>query len=150
MKNNNQTCCLIGPRQINDGEVLRLQTRLDEEIGRAAEQGVLYFVSGAMPGFQTLAALAVLKQQRKNPAIHLVLVLPMEGVFRPANALDAIIFAFIKDRASHIVHSRNCPRYQLVCSGFCIYYLPPEYRFSSANLLLAQARQKGLVCLPCM
>jgi uncharacterized phage-like protein YoqJ len=54
----------------------QLTQRLDETVAELVGQGIRYFSAGAARGFDTLAALAVLRQRERNPAVRLILVLP--------------------------------------------------------------------------
>jgi len=72
----NQTCCFTGHRKIHKDEITELQKSLENELIKLIIQGVKYFAAGGALGFDTLAALAVLKLKKKFPHIKLILVLP--------------------------------------------------------------------------
>ena len=65
----NQTCCFSGHRHILKNEYEAIRKRLESELVRLINQGVHYFGAGGALGFDTLAALAVLKLREDFPHI---------------------------------------------------------------------------------
>lgn len=78
------TLCFTGHRPERlprDSELLRMQSRLYDVIEEAVNRGYVNFVSGAMSGFDTLAAEQVLLLKEKYPFIQCVLVAPFSVRF---------------------------------------------------------------------
>lgn len=75
-----QTACFTGhrPERLpqDTGGLMCLQGRLTQEIEAAIARGRINFISGAMSGFDTLAAEQVLRLKEKHPHIQCVLVAP--------------------------------------------------------------------------
>ena len=68
--------CFTGHRQIPYDKKVELMKILEDEIQRQIEDGAVLFRAGGALGFDTVAALAVLKARRKHPHIRLELILP--------------------------------------------------------------------------
>jgi len=75
-----QTLCFTGhrPERLPQGvgELLRMQSRLTDEIEAAIERGKVSFVSGAMSGFDTMAAERVIRLKKRYPQIQCILIAP--------------------------------------------------------------------------
>jgi len=70
------TCCFTGHRNIQSDELPRIQKQLESELEKLINQGVKNFCAGGALGFDTIAALAVIKSKKEFPHVRLVLVLP--------------------------------------------------------------------------
>ena len=82
-----QTVCFTGhrPERLpqNEGE---LKKRLSDAIEKAIERGKVNFVSGAMSGFDTLAAEQVVRLKETCPQIQCIMVVPFSvGFFNNKN-----------------------------------------------------------------
>jgi uncharacterized phage-like protein YoqJ len=84
------TICFTGhrpgrlPREA--GEQVRMMDSLTREIETAVQRRRINFVSGAMSGFDTLAAEQVLRLKEKHPSIRCILVAPFsENYFNRGN-----------------------------------------------------------------
>ena len=79
------TVCFSGhrperlPKEADD--LLRMQSRLTDAIEDAIRRGKVNFVSGAMSGFDTLAAEQVIRLKEKYPQIQCVLIAPFSVRF---------------------------------------------------------------------
>ncbi|OJU18497.1 MAG: hypothetical protein BGN88_11230 [Clostridiales bacterium 43-6] len=71
-----QICCFTGHREIARDRISHITSKLDTVIKGLIQKGVTRFRSGGARGFDTLAALAVIKQKREFKHIHLELVIP--------------------------------------------------------------------------
>ena len=71
-----KTVCFTGHRQIPFDQKDDLIKALELEIEKQIVQGAEVFRTGGALGFDTLAALAVLKAKKKHPDIRLELILP--------------------------------------------------------------------------
>jgi len=80
-----RTLCFTGhrPERLPQGtsELLRMQSRLLDAIEEAIRRGVVNFVSGAMSGFDTLAAEQVVRLKEKHPQIQCIMIAPFSVQF---------------------------------------------------------------------
>ncbi|MEE1491995.1 MAG: SLOG family protein, partial [Massilioclostridium sp.] len=63
----NQTCCFTGHRDLPPQKLPYIQKRLEQELLQLIHQGVRYFGAGGALGFDTLAALTVLRLRETYP-----------------------------------------------------------------------------------
>ena len=150
-KMNSQTCCFTGHRNIPVNEYKIIQKRLESEIINLINQGVRYFGAGGALGFDTLAALAVLKLKARFSHIRLILVLPCREQTKMWSENDKKIYNQILNRADKVVYTskeyydgcmqkRN--RYLVDNSGVCVCYLTGSR--SGTAYTADYAGQKGL------
>ncbi len=74
--NENKIICFTGHRQIPSADRIELIRALQREVVRQIESGATVFRAGGALGFDTLAALTVLKYKKTYPHIRLELILP--------------------------------------------------------------------------
>ena len=129
MQTSKQTCCFTGHRMIDPSERDRLVLALDDIIQRLCESGVTVFRTGGAIGFDTLAALAVIKKKKTRPDIKLHLFLPCKDQSAKWNGYNAKVYEFIMDSADEITYTaeeytRGCMLHRDRClvngSGFCV------------------------------
>lgn len=70
------TCCFTGHRVISKNNAASLKEKLNNELRELIGSGINTFVTGGALGFDTLAALTVLKLREEFPEINLILALP--------------------------------------------------------------------------
>lgn len=71
------TVCFTGHRDLGgEAELAHLRAALKAEVARLAKEGATVFRAGGALGFDTEAALAVLRQRKETPEIRLELLLP--------------------------------------------------------------------------
>ncbi|MCL2545077.1 MAG: DUF1273 domain-containing protein [Clostridia bacterium] len=147
----NLTCCFTGHRNIPANERTAIQKRLEFALTHLIHQGVCYFCAGGALGFDTMAALAVLKLKSAFPHIRLILVLPCKEQTRGWAKEDAQNYNQILSQAAEVIYTsagyhRGCMQKrnrQLVdYSRFCICYLT-DWK-SGAAYTVGYAKQKGL------
>jgi len=147
----NNACCFTGHRDIPVSQKPALQKRLEEEISHLIHQGVAMFLAGGALGFDTMAALAVLKMKAKFPHIRLILVLPCREQTRGWRNDDKKIYDRILRRADKVVYAseyydRGCMqkrnRYLVDHSGVCVCYLAKAKGGTAYTVRYAQ--EKGL------
>lgn len=126
------TCCFTGHRVIPANEYSEISERLDKTVLSLIERGVEYFCSGGALGFDTLAALCILRLKRRYPQIKLILILPCRTQADRWSAKDAVIYEEIKSRSDRVVYvsdeyTSDCmlTRNRRLCdvSSYCICYL---------------------------
>lgn len=109
-----------------------IEKRLEDELVKLILQGVVYFAAGGALGFDTLAAMTVLRLRDRYPQIRLILVLPCAGQTRGWKDADVRKYEWIKSRANKVtvlsvayyrgcMHARN--RYLIDHSAYCVCYL---------------------------
>jgi len=120
-------------------------------IVKLIDQGFAFFACGGALGFDTMAALAVLKLRQEFSHIQLLLVLPYKGQARGWSKKDRRLYNQILRRADKIVytseyyysgcfHKRN--RHLVDQSEICICYLNESENGTAYTV--DYARQKGL------
>jgi uncharacterized phage-like protein YoqJ len=113
-------------------EYAEIQNRLNAELVELVRQGVQYFCTGGALGFDTIAALTILKLKQTFSHIHLILVLPCKDQTNGWSEKDKRIYNQIRDEADKItytsefyhkgcMHRRN--RHLVDNSGICVCYL---------------------------
>jgi len=146
-----QTCCFTGHRIIPPNEYEGIQKRLEGEIINLIHQGVRYFGAGGALGFDTMAALAVLKLKSEFSHVRLILVLPCEDQTIRWDEEDIKTHRNIFSKADKVVyvskkyhggcmHKRN--RHLVKHSRFCICYFN-DSKGGTAHAVHC-AKQKGL------
>lgn len=125
-----RTCCFTGHRNIYN--IYETLNNLENEIEKLILKDICYFGIGGALGFDTLAALTVIKLKFKYTNIRLILVLPCKNQGKYWNKKDRILYSYIKLCADKIVYiskeyndkcmyKRN--RYLINNSSYCICYL---------------------------
>lgn len=116
-----------------------------------AEQGVCTFITGGARGFDTLAALAVMKLKKSHPAVRHHLFLPFPAQTMSGTGEDKQYDNLIRDQADKVVYTSN--QYYRGCmhkrnramvdnSAACLYYLTRDH--GGTAYTVQYARQKGL------
>jgi len=146
-----RTCCFTGHRNIDSKAFSHIQKRLENEIVNLIRQGVCCFAAGGALGFDTMAALAVLKLRAEFSHVRLLLVLPHKSQARGWNKKDRQIYNHILSKADEVVytsdfyyagcmHKRN--RHLVDNSEVCVCYLTAEK--GGTAYTVGYAREKGL------
>ena len=79
VKYDEKSACFTGHRTLPRGDLLSFASRLMDVVMDLANNGVTNFKSGGAPGFDQIAALAVLEAKKINPEITLEMVLPYKS-----------------------------------------------------------------------
>lgn len=146
-----KTCCFAGHRVLPKDKILEIQERVEKEIIKLIEKGVIYFGVGGALGFDTIAELTILKLKKLYPQIKLILVLPCNHQTYHWSELDIFIYNYILSQSDKIVYTskvyyngcmqkRN--RHLIENSKYCICYL--EYKNSGTFYTVNYAHKKGL------
>ena len=126
-----KTCCFTGHREIPSYLYDKITKETEQAIEEHIRDGYLYFGTGGALGFDTIAALTVLKLRKKYPYIKLILVLPCSTQTKNWLPQDVKIYEEIKKQANKVVytsqeyakgcmHKRN--RHLVDHSSACICY----------------------------
>ncbi|MCL2563943.1 MAG: SLOG family protein [Oscillospiraceae bacterium] len=127
-----KTCFLTGHRDIPSTQYAEVVQKLERAVERLVARGVVYFGVGGALGFDTLAALTVLRVREQCPAVRLVLVLPCKDHHFSWPGKDKKIFEQIAKQADKVVYATE--KYYSGCmykrnrmmaeqSGWCICYM---------------------------
>lgn len=108
----NTTCCFTGHREISNEMKIYLNRRLEEEIDNLAARGITNFCTGGALGFDTLAALAVLRKKARNREVKLILVLPCTEQSQSWSKTNQDIYNEILKFADEVIYvSENYTRF---------------------------------------
>lgn len=149
-----QICCFTGHRIIPSGMEQKLIRVTEKVVENSIKSGYRYFGVGGALGFDTIAALVVLKLRDSYPSIKLILVLPCLNQTRGWSTEDIEIYENIKKQADKIVytskeytrgcmHKRN--RHLVNNSSLCICYLTEEKGGTYYTVKYAQENQLAVV-----
>lgn len=126
-----KTCCFSGHRDISSEIQQRLASQLEQTIERLICSGICFFGTGGARGFDTLAALAIIKLRIRYPHVRLILVLPCINQTRGWQSTDIELYQTVIDRADKIVYTsleytRDCMfrrnRHLVGHSSVCVCY----------------------------
>ena len=145
-----QTCCFTGHREITL-PVETIQYNLEKQLKELISFGVIYYGAGGALGFDTIAALTVIKLRQIYPQIKLIMVLPCKEQTKGWNSNDIGIYNYILNKADKVVytsenyypgcmHKRN--RALVSDSDFCIAYITQTTGGSAYTVELA--KKKGV------
>ena len=145
-----KTAFFAGHRKL-PSDTEQISTALEKELTALIESGYRFFGAGGATGFDTVAALSVLKLREMYPHIRLILVLPHHAQAKHWSKKDIAVYEDIKDRADKVVYisdefTRDCVyrrnRHFLNGSSMCICYLSRED--SGTEKTVRVARREGL------
>mgnify|MGYP003292514661 CR=1 FL=1 len=91
-----KTCCFSGHRKIPSTLISDIYIETEKAIETLIKEGYCYFGSGGALGFDTIAAISVIKLRKKYPFIRLILVLPCLSQTRNWRFEDKQIYEKIK------------------------------------------------------
>ena len=100
-------CCFTGHRTIREEDAKNIIGALDTHINRLVENGVSVFRSGGAMGFDTLAALCVIKCRQKNPHVRLVLFLPCRDQAKFWGEYEKGVHDYIIANADEVVYTSD-------------------------------------------
>lgn len=99
-----KTACFSGHRAIKKEHEDKLISALVHEIGVQIINGYDCFICGGAIGFDTIAALCVLKAKADNPHIRLALALPHKNQQAKWRQADKVKYEFILENADEIIY----------------------------------------------
>ncbi len=80
-----------------------------ETITRLTREGTIFFLSGGAVGFDTFAAQAVLKAQKRSPKLKLIMALPCRNQEKYWSEADKQAYRHLLDKADEIVYVSEHP-----------------------------------------
>ncbi|MBQ8339912.1 MAG: DUF1273 family protein [Clostridia bacterium] len=127
-----KVCCFTGHRTIDKKDTAPLAAALDRHLEALAAEGYTEFRAGGARGFDTLAALRVLRLRERYPACRLVLVLPCRDQAKSWRVGERALWEQLQREADEVrflyesyvpecMHARN--RALVDGSDLCIAYL---------------------------
>jgi len=145
-----KTACFTGHRNITD-PFGTLRRKLKKAIIECIDNGIIYYGCGGALGFDTMAALSIIKLKRKYPQIKLIMVLPCHGQDSPWSESDKAHYRDILQQADKVkyladayckgcMHDRN--RKLVEGSSVCIAYLKKQK--GGTAYTVEHARENGL------
>lgn len=123
------TVAFTGHREIIHKDI---PTRLDALLDTLCQQGFKFFRTGGALGFDTEAALAVLRAKGKYPHIKLILILPFPNQAEKWKLGEQAVYEEIKTKADKVTYTsekytRGCfhirNRALVEWAGLCVAYL---------------------------
>lgn len=146
-----KACCFTGHRRISAKVIETLEWDLQKTIEGLIEKGYTTFLVGGALGFDTLAAIVILRLKRENPNVKLVLVLPCLNQTNGWSENDIRIYEKIKEKCDKFIYTsqeytsdcmfkRN--RYLVDNSSICISYC--KNTRSGTGYTVRYAKSKGL------
>lgn len=146
-----KTCCFSGHRKIPSTLISDIYIETEKAIETLIKEGYCYFGSGGALGFDTIAAISVIKLRKKYPFIRLILVLPCLSQTRNWMLEDKKTYEKIKKSADKVVYvskqyTKDCMfrrnRHLVDNSSVCICYLTDQSGGTAYTVNYAE--EKGL------
>ena len=100
-------CCFTGHRVLSESEKLDIMKKLDRLIPALAEKGCTEFNAGGALGFDTVAAIMVLRAKQKYPQMKLNMYLPYPQQAEKWNSADRRLYEKIKAESDNIFYSSS-------------------------------------------
>ena len=131
----NITCCFTGHRAISNEMKIYLHARLESEIEKLINMGITRFCTGGALGFDTIAALSVIRKRMVYPHIKLILILPCKEQSRGWSNTNKEIYEDILRCADEVTYvSEDYTRYCMMlrnralvdASSVCICYMEKQ------------------------
>ena len=126
------TACFTGHRSLSRALLPDIRSRVASAISQAYENGYRTFLCGGARGFDTLAALEVLKFRNSHPDFRLIIAVPCSSQADRWTAEDRKVWQSVCDKADDVnilsdsyyngcMQARN--RYMVDASSLCLCYL---------------------------
>lgn len=152
----NHTCCFTGHRIIPAEEYDLISAKLEATMVQLIHRGYQFFGAGGALGFDTLAAMSVLKLKKDYPHIKLILVLPCRDQASRWKASDVQVYEYIKDQADKVVYisenyTADCMfkrnRHLVDNSSVCIAYCTKDEGGTAYTIRYAEHRMLRIINL---
>lgn len=150
------TCCFTGHRQISHGELETIKKQTEAKVSELINNGVDTFMAGGALGFDTVAALTVLKLKLGHPEIKLILALPCREQTKFWKPEDIETYEKINEMADEVAclserYTRSCMfarnRYMVDNSDFVIAYCKKQTGGSAYTVEYAKKHGKTVILL---
>lgn len=149
-----KVCCFTGHRQIPKNEIEKITNRTKTAMYELYQNGVDTFIAGGALGFDTLAALIVLKMKIKFPEVKLILALPCKDQTKFWKENDIEIYESIKKQADQVIclseeYTKDCMLerngYMVDQSDYVIAYCKRQYGGSAYTVKYAKKHGKPVL-----
>ena len=107
------SCCFTGHRAMSKEEQREIFPQLNIKLSEVIQQGVTVFRNGGALGFDTMAALCVIKQKERNPNIKLFIDAPHRAQSAHWDEFDRHVYTYILNHADNVTYVSE--RYQSGC-----------------------------------
>ena len=67
------TCCFVGHRKLSPKKINRIVKRLNEEVDKLIQQGVIHYFCGGTLGFDHIAASMIITKKQQGANIQLII-----------------------------------------------------------------------------
>ena len=126
------TACFTGHRALKNDVLSELRVRTAEAVSQAYENGYRTFLCGGARGFDTLAALEVIRFRKSRPDVRLVLAVPCRNQASRWSAEDRELWDSVCGGADDVIilsevyydgcmQARN--RFMVDASSLCLCYM---------------------------
>lgn len=146
-----RTCCFTGHRRMTAAQREYLTPWLEKTVIELIKQGVVYFGVGGAIGFDTLAAMTVLRLRHRFPHIRLIMVLPCEDMTARWSAHEREQLDYLLRRADKVVYMtktytpecmKQRDRHLVDHSGVCVAWL--THYGGGTGYTVEYARRRGV------
>lgn len=146
--------CFTGHRSIDPNIAPKLTQVLERVLSLLIENGATHFYAGGALGFDTIAALAVIKLRKRYPHIKLCLILPCKTQSKLWSDRDKYVYQIILRAADSIeyvhetytsscMHERN--RRLVDSAELCVAYCEHNGGGTAYTVAYALKNQKELI-----
>ena len=99
----NSAVCFTGHRVIEKNDSVQLEKSLKRTIEQLISEGYTEFKTGGALGFDTIAAVSVIKLKRKYKNVRLTLIIPCKTQSKSWRSEDRKIYDRIKNAADSVI-----------------------------------------------
>ena len=152
-----KTCCFTGHRNLKQYSEEKIKKALETKIKELINKGIVNFECGGALGFDTVAALTVLKMKEQYSQIKLILILPCENQTTKWQEKDKEVYEDIKSRADEVFYvskeyHNNCMlernRYMVDHADYIITsWNGYKHSGTYSTINYANKERKTLICL---
>lgn len=149
-------CCFTGHRSIPAGELCELKEKLYNTVKKLISDGITDFYTGGALGFDTLAALTVLKLRKEYTHISLHIIVPCENQEKKWSSENKELYRKINERADEVkilspVYFSGCMqirnRHMVDSSSICVAYLKEKTGGTASTVRYAEKQGKVIINL---
>lgn len=151
-----KACFFTGHRRIPEGELPELKEKLYNTAEQLISDGITDFYAGGAIGFDTLAALTVLKLRKEYSHIKLHIIAPCENQEKMWSSENKELYRKINEAADEVkflspVYFNGCMqvrnRYMADNSSICIAYLKEQTGGTASTVKYAEKQGKIIINL---
>lgn len=149
-----KSCCFTGHRTIPDRHADSIIEQLELIIEQLIKRGITDFYCGGAVGFDTIAAIILIKYKTMYPQVRLILALPCENQDKDFSPSEKAVYNFTKSEADEIIYTeekycKGCmykrDRYLVDNSDICVCYLKKRYGGTAYTVRYALQSKKKMI-----